>query len=91
VDARFRGKASCQQEGIMLISGLFASSRHAAAADGLQARAARDPRSAESWRPDSPAFGENCRDKARRPPRVGAIVADWWPLLVAGVAIALLI
>ena len=75
----------------MLILGVCSGSRQVAAADGLQQRATSDPQNPEIRHPGALSGGENRRDNARSLPPARALVADWWPLLVAGVGIALFV
>ena len=70
----------------MLVSGVFTNSRQATATDGLQGHATGDARGLELRQPGAP-----CRDSAGSLSQACAIASDWWPLLVAGVAIALLL
>ena len=75
----------------MLILSVFSNSRQVAAADGMQQRATRDPQNAEIGHPGALSGDENWRGYTRSLPPARALVADWWPLLVAGVGIALLV
>jgi len=75
----------------MMAFGLFLNSRQAATADGPQHHAPVDPQSPRIRHPGAAFCGENRRNSARCLPGARTIVADWWPLLVAGVGIALLV
>jgi hypothetical protein len=72
----------------MLISDAYSNAGQAAASDLLQPRAGCDPRKLDMGRSGDAGCGGYRNDRL---PRAEAIAADWWPLFVAGVAIALLI
>lgn len=74
-----------------MLSSHFFSDSGQAAADGRQQVPAPDPRNPEIRRPRGCSCGENPKDNARILPQALAMVADWWPLFVAGIVIAILI
>ena len=75
----------------MLISDAYSNTGQAAASDLLQPRAGCDPRKLDMRRSGGAGCGGYRNDSAQGLPRAVAIAAEWWPLFVAGVAIALLI
>ena len=75
----------------MLNSGAFSNSRLASAADELQPHATGILRRPGIAHLEAPYGGNHPGGGAGSVLLARAIVADWWPLLVAGIAIALLV
>lgn len=75
----------------MLISDAYSNAGQVPASEAMQRRNACDPGSHDTGRSAGACRAEYWNDSAQGLPRADAIAADWWPLFVAGVAIALLI
>lgn len=73
----------------MLISDVFTNPGRSTPVDRLRQRAVCDPRCPGELHPAEPCY-EIRRETEFIPSPGRVIAADWWPLLAAGIAIALL-